>query len=213
MRGRRAVLCLSGLLVLAAAQAAAQPKPIPTPPIPAPPQLGPVPKIDLGAAPLVPKPDIDIPDAVQLSPMTIPPAPAITEAAKDDTVPPPPSGRETGKPPTVSPGASNRQIQEVLFIVDSGSTQVPTSAEGKIVRVARDMVEDPATRLEVRVFSPSKTHSESAARRLSLARFLAIREILKQNGVSEGRVDGRPLVSEPDELNADRVELYLERAD
>lgn len=202
---------VSALLFLAAVQAAAEPAPIPTPPTPAPPQLGPAPKVGLGPAPSVPQPDIDMPDAAQLNAMKIPPAPAVTEASKDDPIPPPPSGKETGRPPIVSPGASSQQIQEVLFIVDSGSTQIPTSAEEKLQRVAQDMVQDPATRLEIRVFSPSKTRSESAARRLSLARFLAIREILKQNGVPEGRVDGRPLVSAPDELNADRVELYLER--
>jgi len=34
---------------------------------------------------------------------------------------------------------------------------------------------------------------------------------LKRNGLEDSRIDGRPLTSDPNELNADRVELYIER--
>ena len=51
-------------------------------------------------------------------------------------------------------------------------------------------------RLEVRDLSPpAKPHSEGTARRLSLARFLAIRDYLVRNGVADDRIDGRPLTS------------------
>jgi type IV pilus biogenesis protein CpaD/CtpE len=94
---------------------------------------------------------------------------------------------------------------------DPGASQVPASAIDKLRRIAEEMQQDKASRLEVRVYSPVKAHSESTARRLSLARFLAIRDMLAQSGVPENRVDGRALSSTPSEPNADRVELYLER--
>jgi outer membrane protein OmpA-like peptidoglycan-associated protein len=157
-----------------------------------------------------PRPDIEMPAPPAFDRMAIPPVAAITPAAKDDPVPPQLSGTQTAPPPTTSPGANDSQIEEVLFAVEPGTARIPASAEARLQAIARDMASDPAARLEIRTFSPTRAHSESTARRLSLARFLAIRDSLKRQGVDEGRVDGRPLASTPDELNADRVELYVE---
>ncbi len=72
------------------------------------------------------------------------------------------------------------------------------------------MAQNPAARIEIRAFSPRRTPSQSNARRLSLARFLAVRDFLVKSGVDDNRIDGRALISGPNELNADRVELYVE---
>lgn len=194
------------------AQVTGAPKPIPVPPIPAPPQIGAQPKISLPA--IVPPPAhpvVDLPDAPQIERVAIPPEAPITPADKTDPVPPPRSGAQTAAPPMASPGADTVNIQEVFYIVDPGVSQIAGPAENKLRDVARDMAQDPAARLEVRTYSPAKPHSEGTARRLSLARFLAIREFLTKNGVADDRIDGRPLSSQPNELNADRVELYIER--
>jgi outer membrane protein OmpA-like peptidoglycan-associated protein len=111
----------------------------------------------------------------------------------------------------ISPGDAASQIEESMFIVDPGSSQLSAAAQTKLAALAKELAQDQAARLEIRTFSPAKPHSESTARRLSLARFLAIRDVLTHNGVSEDRIDGRPLTSTPTELNADRVELYIER--
>jgi hypothetical protein len=197
-------------LLVSVAGAAAAPAPIPAPPIPPPAQLGPVPSVHLPGLTPPPKPAIDIPDLANLTPVTIPPDAAVTPAVNNDPIPPPPSGLQTPQPATVSPGNDQSKVEEVVFVIEPGGGQVPASAEDKLKAVARAMHDDPASRLEVRVFSPIKAHSESTARRLSLARFIAIRDILVHNGISEGRVDGRALASAPDELNADRAELYIE---
>jgi outer membrane protein OmpA-like peptidoglycan-associated protein len=154
---------------------------------------------------------LDLPDAPDIQRLPMPPEAAITPADKNDPVPPPPSGLKTPAPPMVSPGAAASNIQEAFFIVDPGSSQLPASAENKLKDIAQDMTRNPASRLEVRTFSPAKPHSEGTARRLSLARFLAVRDFLTHNGVGDDRIDGRPLASAPAELNADRVELYIER--
>ena len=196
----------------APAQVTAAPKPIPVPPIPAPPQLGAPPKVVL--PPISPPPGhivVDLPAAPEIQHLPIPAEAAITPADKADPVPPPPSGLKTPAPPMASPGANVSNIHETFFIVDPGSSQLSTSAENKLKDIAQDMVRNPAARLEVRTYSPAKPHSEGTARRLSLARFLAIREFLTKNGVGDDRIDGRPLASLATELNADRVELYIEQ--
>jgi len=207
------VLLLSAAAAPASlAQVSGAPQPIPVPPIPAPPQIGAQPKITLPA--IRPPPDhpvVGIPDAPELDRVIIPPEAAITPADKTDPVPPPRSGTQTAAPPVVSPGAATANIQEVFYIVDPGVTQVAGPAENKLKDIAKDMAQDPAARLEVRTYTPAKVHSEGTARRVSLSRFLAIRDFLIQNGVGDDRIDGRPLTSEPNELNADRVELYIER--
>jgi hypothetical protein len=194
----------------APAQALTPPEHIPAPPIPAPPRLGPQPKIDLPPASTPPgRPVITIPAVAELPPIAIPPQAPMTEADKTDPAPAPLSGLVTGTPPIESPGAQT--TQEVLYIIDPGSSQISPAAENKLQNIALTLKANKAARLEVRIFSPSKPRAESAARRLSLARFLAIRDFLVKNGVEDNRIDGRSLISAPDEVNADRVELYIEQ--
>lgn len=196
----------------ALAQVPGAPKPIPVPPIPAPPQLGAPPRVTL--PPITPPPGhivVDLPAAPDIQHLPIPAEAAITPADKADPVAPPLSGLKTPAPPMASPGANVSNIHETFFIVDPGSSQLSASAENKLKDIAQDMARNPAARLEVRTYSPAKPHSEGTARRLSLARYLAIREFLTKNGVGDDRIDGRPLASAPTELNADRVELYIEQ--
>jgi hypothetical protein len=187
------------------------PKPIPVPPIPAPPQLGAQPKVTLPTNGPPGRPVITIPDAANLDRLPIPPVAEITPADAADPAPPPKSGALTPQPATVSPGGNLSQIDEMFFLLDPGSSQFSAKAESKLQMVAKELSQDAAARLEIRTFSPSKPHAESAAHRLSLARFFAIRDFLTGHGVDDNKIDGRPLISEPNELNADRAELYVER--
>jgi outer membrane protein OmpA-like peptidoglycan-associated protein len=135
----------------------------------------------------------------------------MTPADRSDPVPPPRPGAETGPPPQTSPGADETQVEEIAFIVDPGSSQIPATAQPKLLHLAQDLRNTPLARVEIRAYSPVKGPSESDPRRLSLARWLAVRDYLVQNGVSDDRIDGRALGSTPTEPNADRIELYLER--
>ena len=187
------------------------PKPIPTPPIPAPPQIGPAPKIIIPSLKAPPRPVIAIPDAANLAVIAEPKQAQITPADKSDPVPAPQSASLTGPPPSTSPGADPDKVQEMAFILDPGSSAIPASAQAKLLDTAKTMKADIASRIEVRTYSPEKPHRESNARRLSLSRFLAVRDFLVAQGIDDNRIDGRSLTSEPTELNADRVELYIER--
>jgi outer membrane protein OmpA-like peptidoglycan-associated protein len=172
--------------------------------------LTPAPAVSFGADAPPARPKIAIPDAPHLSPFVIPPAAPMTPPDRADRSAAPifdPSER----PPMVSPGASESAIDAVAFVIDPGSSQIGGSGEAKLREVAQAMKANPAARLEVRTFSSNRSQSESNARRLSLARFIAIRDALIRAGVDDNRIDGRALISRPDELNADRVELYVER--
>jgi outer membrane protein OmpA-like peptidoglycan-associated protein len=208
-------LLIVGLAFAAGAPAHAQvtgaPAPIPVPPIPAPPQLGAPPRVNLPKLTPPGKPDVQFPDAADLTPVAIPPEAPITPADKNDPVPLPPAGISTPAPSMVSPGAVASRIDVLAFLVDPGSSQLTTIAQNKLKDVATTLTQEPAARVEIRTYSPRKERSESNARRLSLSRFLVIRKFLADKGIAESRIDGRPLASEANELNADRVELYIER--
>jgi hypothetical protein len=190
------------------AQSADPPEPIPTPPIPAPPNLSPAPPITFGPDRRPARPAINIPDPPVLSPFVIPPPAAMTAADPSSQAPP---RLADAPPPRVSPGGAASQIEERLFIVDPGTSQLGTAAEAKLSDIARSLTQNPAARLEVRVFSPARPNAESNAHRLSLARFLSVRDFLVKDGIDDNRIDGRALVSRPDDPNADRIELYIER--
>jgi outer membrane protein OmpA-like peptidoglycan-associated protein len=215
--GSLAMLALAALSAAAAQSAVGQvvtpPKPIPAPPIPASPRLGPAPRITLGAPVHPPRPVLStIPAAPNLPPIAIPAAAEMTPANPSDRRPPPLSGTQTGPTAMVSPGANSGQIDEVGFALDPGASELPPGADATLAKVAKVLAGNPAARLEVRVFTPSEQAStQGAARRLSLARYLSIRDYLDRAGVAETRVDGRPLVADPHELNPDRAELYIER--
>ena len=203
------------LVFAAAAPAAAQlseaPQPIAVPPIPARPKLPPAPKVTLGTLASPGKPDIDIPAAPTVAAVTVPQQAIVTPADPAAPAPPPRPGSETPPPPATSPGADQTKVEETAFIVDPGASQIPSSVQTKLLRIAQDLKDAPLARVEIRAYTPVKGPSESDSRRLSLARWLAVRDYLVAHGVADDRIDGRALASAPSEPNADRVELYLER--
>jgi outer membrane protein OmpA-like peptidoglycan-associated protein len=154
------------------------------------------------------QPRLDIPTPADLPPIAMPPQAQMTPADKTDPTPPPPSGLMTGPPATVSPGA--QKTEKIVFPVDVGSSRIPASATTALDHVADVLRHDTEARVEVRSFTASRPNNEGNARRLALARFFAVRELLIADGVANKRIDGRPLISASDELNADRIELYIE---
>ena len=192
-----------------AAQLTDAPEPIPAPPIPGTPKLAPAPKFTLGSPVAPGRPLIDIPGVPTVAAVSIPAIPLMTPADRSDPTPPR-QGIGTDPPPAVSPGADPTKIEEIAFIVDPGSSEISSSARAKLLHMAQSLRDTPMARIEIRAYSPVKGESESDPRRLSLARWLAVRDYLVQNGVADERIDGRALGSAPTEPNADRIELYLE---
>jgi len=195
----------------ASAQLSDAPQPIPTPPIPGVPALSAAPKVTLGALNAPPRPNIDIPAPPGVSPVTFPAVPEVTPADKSDPAPPFTPSAPDEMPARTSPGADESHIELAAFPVDPGSSQIPNPGQLKLHDVAQKAIQLPAARIEIRTYAPVKGSSESDARRLALARFLAIRDYLVRNGVPDDRIDARALGSSPTEPNPDRVEIYIER--
>jgi hypothetical protein len=195
----------------AGAQIVAPPKPIDAPPVPPPPRLGPVPPVNLGSLDPPPAIGAQIPAPANLVPVAMPPAAPVTPADASDPTRPPQYVMPSGPTAMISPGANESQIQEIALIVNSGEAGIPSAVDAKLNQVAASLKQNPTARLEVRVFSPAnESDTQSNARRLSLSRFLAVRDFLVHAGVARSRIDGRPLASKPNELNPDRIELYIE---
>jgi outer membrane protein OmpA-like peptidoglycan-associated protein len=69
-----------------------------------------------------------------------------------------------------------------------------------------------AARIELEAFGGNPGDKSSEARRLSLRRALAIRQILIDNGVPATRIDVKALGGVNDRGNADRVDVWLRGA-
>ena len=66
----------------------------------------------------------------------------------------------------------------------------------------------PNARVELQAFGGTKGDKGSDARRLSLKRALAIRQVLIDDGVSPDRIDVRAMGGVDDSGPADRVDVY-----
>ena len=205
--GFTALLALILLPQPVRAQDAGEPKPINAPAIPPLPHLKPAPKLNQAAPGAAPRVEIDVPAPAKLGAVTPPPPRPMTPADKND---PAPALADT-PPPLVSPGASAATIQQVVFTLAPGAADLPAGADAKLATVATALAEDTGARVEIRAFTPQAAPSDNKARRLSLSRVLSVREALMKRGVADNRIDSRALASQPGEVNADRIELYIER--
>lgn len=68
---------------------------------------------------------------------------------------------------------------------------------------------NPDQRLQIQAYASRNSNEESEARRLSLARALAVRAFLLENGIEASRMDIRALGSNTTEKAADRVDLIF----
>ena len=67
----------------------------------------------------------------------------------------------------------------------------------------------PGSRVELQAYGGTHGDKGSDARRLSLKRALAIRQILIDDGVSPDRIDVRAMGGTDDSGPADRVDVYV----
>jgi outer membrane protein OmpA-like peptidoglycan-associated protein len=115
-----------------------------------------------------------------------PPPTATAPVAALPVAPPPPS-------PAVAP--SMRRTLHVAFA--PGQSDLAAAEAGAVAQLGRDAPRTDATRVEVLAFAPATGGDASAARRLSLARALAIRSALVGAGVPSASIIVRALGSPP----------------
>lgn len=122
--------------------------------------------------------------------------------------PPPASAQPqaSAEPPT--PGLTKRSV--ILFAPQAADPA--QSALGAIKFLAGDLnaaMNSASARVQIQAFGGNRGDKGSDARRLSLKRALAIRQVLIDDGVPAERIDVRAMGGADDSGPADRVDVYV----
>ena len=123
------------------------------------------------------------------------------------SAPPPPKTAPAG-PTTGNENLSKRSV--ILFAKDAPDPA--KSALGALKFLAVDLnaaMVTPNARIELQAFGGTKGDKGSDARRLSLKRALAIRQVLIDDGVAPDRIDVRAMGGVDDTGPADRVDVFV----
>jgi outer membrane protein OmpA-like peptidoglycan-associated protein len=111
-------------------------------------------------------------------------------------------------PAAAEPGLTRRG--EIVFNHDA-TDPAPVQYDG-LKRLASDLnaaLQAGATRVQIEAYGGAPGDKGSDARRLSLKRALAIRQVLIDDGVPSGKIDVRAMGGIDDSGNADRVDVYV----
>lgn len=90
---------------------------------------------------------------------------------------------------------------------DSGSSDLTGAMEDRLLSLAQQLREEESQRLRLEAYAAGYDQDMSASRRLSLARALAVRAFLLDQGVRSTRMDVRAIGRSPSGQPADRVEI------
>ena len=121
---------------------------------------------------------------------------------------PPPVKTAPAGPTTGNESLTKRSV--ILFAKDAPDPA--KSALGALKFLASDLnaaMNTPNARVELQAFGGTKGDKGSDARRLSLKRALAIRQVLIEDGVSADRIDVRAMGGVDDTGPTDRVDVYV----
>jgi outer membrane protein OmpA-like peptidoglycan-associated protein len=187
----------------------AQPRPVEIKPAPKP---APAPKIAKAAPPPPPPaPSAAAPDANPFGGAT---DLSNVFGNKPKTAPkmasnaPPPVKTAPAGPATGNESLTKRSV--ILFAKDAPDPA--KQALGALKFLAGDLnaaMSTPNARVELQAFGGAKGDKGSDARRLSLKRALAIRQVLIEDGVSADRIDVRAMGGVEDTGPTDRVDVYV----
>jgi len=122
--------------------------------------------------------------------------------------PPPPRKTAPAGPTTGNESLTKRSV--ILFAKDAPDPA--KNALGALKFLAGDLnaaMTTPNARVELQAFGGAKGDKGSDARRLSLKRALAIRQVLIDDGVSADRIDVRAMGGVDDTGPADRVDVFV----
>jgi outer membrane protein OmpA-like peptidoglycan-associated protein len=135
-----------------------------------------------------------------------PPAPPPTRTARAN--PPPANVTSPPSAEAATPGLSKRSV--ILFAPQAADPA--ESALGAIKFLAGDLnaaMNSASARVQIQAYGGSRGDKGSDARRLSLKRALAIRQVLIDDGVPAERIDVRAMGGADDTGPADRVDVYV----
>ncbi len=124
-----------------------------------------------------------------------------------------PAPAQTAKPAAPAPSSDTAGLTKRSVILFAKDASDPAEgALGAIKFLAADLnaaMTRPSSRVELQAFGGGKGDKGSDARRLSLRRALAIRQVLINDGVSPDRIDVRAMGGAEDSGPADRVDVYV----
>lgn len=135
-----------------------------------------------------------------------PSAPPPTQVARAN--PPPASAQPSAPKEAPTPGLSKRSV--ILFAPQAADPA--ESALGAIKFLAGDLnaaMTSASSRVQIQAYGGNRGDKGSDARRLSLKRALAIRQVLIDNGVPPDRIDVRAMGGVDDTGPADRVDVFV----
>jgi outer membrane protein OmpA-like peptidoglycan-associated protein len=139
------------------------------------------------------------------APAFVPTTPNNRQLAKAEPVPAPPP------PASVEPSAPGLTKQSMILFA-AGSSDPAQSALGSIKYLADNLnaaMTNAGSRVQLLAYGGDKGDKGSDARRISLKRALAIRQVLIDDGVPSERIDVRAMGGADDGGPADRVDVYV----
>lgn len=161
--------------------------------------------IPLPRRPPVPNPEYPPPMALPSRENAIPPVgtlPLIPVPA--ETVAAPIAETETA-PDDTSPAVPS--LSDLSLGFEPGSNDFSTDAQDKLDAIIAQMIDNEKLRLQLRAYAKAK--DDSTARRISLARALAVRSYLMDHSINPSRVDVRALGSKSEREPFDRVDVVF----
>ena len=106
----------------------------------------------------------------------------------------------------------NSEVKTLIgkyLLFGGDSSEITPKMEIILNRVKAELDKKPSMRLQLQAFATGKEGSISSARRISLARALAVREYLKNSGIRATRIDVRALGDQTDTQPVDRVDFIF----
>jgi outer membrane protein OmpA-like peptidoglycan-associated protein len=142
----------------------------------------------------------------------MPAAPPPVASIAPIQLPAPPANAPPAPPPPIASGAATTAAVTpagLRLSFAKGQSDLSPGSADSIKRLVQIAPPGDATTYNVLAYAAGDPDDPSAARRLSLARAIAVRAVLMTDGVPSSRIYLRALGSQPDGGPADRVDLSV----
>lgn len=137
----------------------------------------------------------------------------IKEQLASTDVPTVPLGSEKVAPSKTEPAqkkTSGTKLSEKTLVFTGADMNVSDKLKSQIKKqILPEIEKDKTSRIQIISFATAPDNSESSARRISLARSLAVRDYLKSLKIDTERIDVRALASDANSVPADKVDIVL----
>ena len=159
--------------------------------------------------PAEPVPPMTVAEAVAPLP-SLPPPPATPDPAVVVREPPPPEPDPPVDDPSVRVAAlSPAAVEEVSIAFSGDAVDLSGAGQGQLADIVARLAADSGLRAQVKAYARGSTSTDSAARRLSLSRALAVRSYLIEKGVWSTRIDVRALGNKSADGPPERVDVAV----